>query len=241
MTGTPTALEQRLGYRFRNASLLRQALTHPSSGSLPDNQRLEFIGDALFGAALSLLLYREKPDWAEGALTKLRHLLVSTDSLFTWAQELELRLQLPPKADPSHLKTSFRKPMADAVEALLAAVYLDSKQAGEDGFAAVCALIEHRFLDPIQKAAADSWERHDTKTTLQERAAGQGLPAPNYELVGRSGPDHAPTFTVRVTVGPHQGQAAARSLKLAQAEAARKVLETLPPPSSSLLKPRRMG
>ena len=228
-----TALERRLGYQFRNPALLRQALTHPSSGIQPDNQRLEFLGDALFGAALSLLLFKEKSQWPEGAMTKLGHLLVSTDSLFVWAQDLELRLQLPPKADPSHLKTSFRKPQADAVEALLAAVFLDSKQVGEDGFAAVCKIIENRFLDPIRKAEANSWERHDTKTTLQERAASQGLPAPKYELVERSGPDHAPLFLVRVTVGPHHGQATAHSLKLAQAEAARKVLELLPVQSKS--------
>ena len=162
-------------------------------------------------------------------MTKLGHLLLSTDSLFMWAKDLELRLQLPPKTDPSHLKTSFRKPQADAVEALLAAVFLDCKQAGEDGFSTVCRLVEERFREPIQKAEADSWERHDTKTTLQERAASHGLPAPKYELVERSGPDHAPTFTVRVTVGPHRGLASARSLKHAQAEAAREVLETLPP------------
>jgi len=222
-----TDLERRLGYRFRDPSLLKQALTHPSSGVLPDNQRLEFIGDSLFGAALSLLLFREKPDWPEGSMTKLRHLLVSTDSLHGWAEDLELRLQLPPKGDPSHLKTAFRKPLADAVEALLAAVFLDARRAGEDGFSNVCALVEKRFLDPVRSAKADSWERHDTKTTLQERAAGQGLPAPKYETMGRSGPDHAPTFTVRVTVGCHQAEASARSLKQAQIEAARKVLETL--------------
>ncbi len=228
MSGAPSTLEGRLGYKFRDPSLLRQALTHPSSGIQPDNQRLEFLGDALFGAALSLLLFREKSRWPEGAMTKLGHLLVSTDSLFDWAQDLELRLQLPPKADPSHLKTSFRKPQADAVEALLAAVFLDAQQAGEDGFAAVCTLINHRFREPIRKAEADSWERHDTKTTLQERAASQGLPAPIYEMVARSGPDHAPTFSVRVSVGPHRAEAAARSLKQAQAEAARAVLGLLP-------------
>lgn len=227
MTATQSTLERRLGYRFRDPSLLRQALVHPSSGIQPDNQRLEFLGDALFGSALALLLYREKPLWPEGAMTKLRHLLVSTDSLHDWAQDLELRLQLPPKADPSHLKTSFRKPLADAVEALLAAVFLDAQKAEEDGLAAVFAIIERRFLKAVREADSDSWERHDTKTTLQERAAGQGLPVPKYETVGRSGPDHAPIFTVRVAVGLHQAQASARTLKQAQVEAARKLLEAL--------------
>jgi len=142
---------------------------------------------------------------------------------------LELRLQLPPKADPSHLKTSFRKPLADAVEALLAAVYLDAQKMKEDGLSVVFSLVERRFLESVLEAQLDSWERHDTKTTLQERAAGQGLPAPRYEMIERTGPDHAPVFKVQVTVGPHRAQASARSLKQAQVEAARKALELLPP------------
>lgn len=233
MSGVGTDLERRLGYRFRDPALLKQALTHPSSGIQPDNQRLEFLGDSLFGAALSLLLFREKPDWHEGSMTKLRHLLVSTDSLYAWAEDLQLRLKLPPKADPSHLKTSFRKPLADAVEALLAAIFMDARRAGEDGFSSVCALVESRFLAEVRSAKADSWERHDTKTTLQERAAGQGLGTPKYETLGRSGPDHAPIFTVRVTVGPHQAQASAHTLKLAQAEAARKIMDSMPSPSKA--------
>lgn len=230
MKGAPTPLERRLGYSFRNPALLRQALVHPSSGLQPDNQRLEFLGDALFGAALSQLLYREKPQWQEGLMTKLRHLLVSTDSLHAWAESLQLKLQLAPKTDPSHLKTSFRKPLADAVEALLAAVFLDAQQAGGNGFAAVFALVEQRFQEAIRSAEADSWERHDTKTTLQERAASQGLPAPAYELLARTGPDHAPQFQVQVTVGPHLAQATARTLKQAQAEAARLLLQRLAGP-----------
>lgn len=218
------SLESRLGYRFRERKLLQQALTHPSSGVQPDNQRLEYLGDALFGAALAELLYREKPDWPEGAMTKLQHLLVSTESLHDWATALDLRLKLPGKADPSHLKTSFRKPLADAVEALLAAVYLDAAQAGENGFEVVRRVVDQRFREQVQQAGKDAWERHDTKTTLQERAVSRGLPAPVYETLQRTGPDHAPTFVVQVRVGPHVAQAQARTLKLAQIEAARKVL-----------------
>lgn len=220
-------LETRLGYHFRDRTLLQQALTHPSSGILPDNQRLEYLGDALFGAALALLLFREKPDWPEGALTKLRHLLVSTDSLSAWAKDLDLRLKLPTKSDPSHLKTAFRKPLADAVEAILAAIYLDAQASGDDGFAAVCRVIDQRFQAPVQQAGRDAWEHHDTKTTLQEKAVSRGLAVPVYELVERLGPDHAPTFVVQVRVGPHHAQASARTLKQAQVEAARLVLPCL--------------
>ncbi|MCE1228664.1 MAG: ribonuclease III [Firmicutes bacterium] len=218
------SLETRLGYQFQDRRWLEQALTHPSSGIHPDNQRLEYLGDALFGAALSTLLFEEKPDWPEGSLTKLRHFLVSTESLHQWARDLELRLKLPGKSDPSHLKTAFRKPLADAVEALLAAVYLD---AGSEGFAEVRRLVANRFREKVRETGLDAWQQHDTKTTLQERAASLGLPAPAYELRERRGPDHAPHFVVQVRVGPHQAEASARTLKQAQIEAARQVLPKL--------------
>lgn len=224
----PSALEGRLGYRFRDPALLRQALTHPSSGIGPDNQRLEYLGDALLRAALSRLLYREKPAWDEGALSKLQHLLESTEALCAWGAELELRLVLPPGLDPSHLKTTFRKPLADAVEALLAALFLDAEGRGEDGFARVCALVEARFAAQVREATEDAWKRHDAKTQLQEEAARRGLPAPVYTRLGQEGPDHAPRFRVRASVGPHASEAVAGSLKQAQAEAARGILADLP-------------
>lgn len=226
-------LERKLNYKFRNSSLLRQALVHPSSGIVPDNQRMEFAGDALFGAALTLLLYREKPDWQEGALTKLRHILVNTETLHAWAMDLDLRLQLPKKGDPSHMKTAFRKPLADAIEALLAAIYFDAREAGEDGFSVVCRVVEERFLETVRNASTHEWEQHDAKTTLQERAAVLSLPAPAYALEGKKGPDHAPMFTVSVQVGEYQAVASARNIKLAQAEAARKVIALLPVSSKS--------
>lgn len=224
----PSALEGRLGYRFRDPALLRQALTHPSSGIQPDNQRLEYLGDALLRAALSRLLYREKPGWDEGALSKLQHLLESTEALCAWGANLEVRLVLPPRMDPSHLKTAFRKPMADAVEALLAALYLDAEAAGGNGFARVCDLVEARFAAQVREATEEAWKRHDAKTQLQEEAARRGLPAPVYDRLGQEGPDHAPRFRVRARVGDHQAEAVAGSLKLAQAEAARTILAILP-------------
>lgn len=224
----PSALEGRLGYCFRDPALLRQALTHPSSGIQPDNQRLEYLGDALLRAALSRLLYREKPDWDEGALSKLQHLLESTEALCAWGADLDVRLVLPPRLDPSHLKTAFRKPMADAVEALLAALYLDAEGSGENGFARVCDLVESRFTAPVREATEEAWKRHDAKTQLQEEAARRGLPAPVYTRLGQEGPDHAPRFRVLASVGPHRAEAVAGSLKLAQAEAARGILALLP-------------
>lgn len=229
------SLEARLGYRFHDTRLLQEALTHPSSGVRPDNQRQEFLGDALLQATLSLLLVREKPTWDEGALSKLRHLMVNTEALCAWARDLDLRLVLPSKGDPSHLKTAFRKPMADAVEALLAAVFLDAAQQGMDGFQQVLGLVEGRYLAAIRAAQADTWKEHDAKSRLQEEAARLGLSAPEYERLGQEGPDHAPRFRVQVRVGDQAAEGVAGSLKLAQAEAARRILNQLspaPPPAA---------
>ncbi len=227
------ALEQKLGYSFRNPALLRQALVHPSSGIQPDNQRLEFLGDALFGAALTCLLYRDKPDWPEGSMTKLRHLLVSTETLHEWALELDLKLELPKNSNFKHLKTTFRKPMADAVEALLAAIYLDATEAGENGFQAVCGVVNHHFETAVAQSTESAWQLHDAKTALQEKAAALGLPAPEYVQGPRSGPDHAPLFKVSVKVGTQECRGSGRTIKAAQGEAARKLLELLSVSSKS--------
>ncbi len=234
----PRPLEVRLGYRFRNPALLDQALTHPSSGIHPDNQRLEYLGDALLRAALSRLLYREKPTWQEGALSKLQHLLERTETLCAWAEALELPLVMPPGMDPRKLRTAFRKPLADAMEALLAALFLDAEAAGEDGFPRVFQLVEAHFLDRVREATEDAWKQHDAKTQLQEEAARRRLPAPVYTRLAQTGPAHAPRFHVEAVVGPYRAEAEAGSLKRAQAEAARRILESLPPETAS---PRTPG
>lgn len=222
------ALEARLGYRFVRPELLTQALTHPASGAVLTNQRLEYLGDALLYGALSLVIYREKPEWPEGHLSKLRHLLVSAEALCAWAEDLQLTLLAGTgKNDPARLKTSFRKPLADAMEALLAAVFLDDQERGGDGFAQVERLVAARHLATIRAAEVGVWERHDPKTTLQERAAALGLSHPAYALVARSGPDHAPRFVVEVRVGTHAARAEDGSRRAAEAAAAGRLLEAL--------------
>lgn len=222
-------LESRLGYRFAQPELLTQALTHPASGAAATNQRLEYLGDALLYGALSLVVYREKPAWPEGHLSKLRHLLVSAEALCAWAEDLHLTLIAGTgKNAPSQLKTSFRKPLADAMEAVLAAVFLDARAQGRDGFAQVERLVEARHLAAIRAAEVGVWERHDPKTTLQERAAALGLSHPAYALLARSGPDHAPRFMVEVRVGAHAARAEEGSRRAAEASAAAHLLAALP-------------
>jgi len=219
-------LEARLGYRFRDATILKEALTHASAPSSRDNQRLEFLGDALLNFAVALLLHRERKDWQEGAMSKLRGVLVRTDSLHAWALDLglvqTLRATHPRKAPPMG-----PKPLADALEALLAAIYLDAQAAGQDGSAPVLALVEGRFLETIRQARPESWIRSDPKTHLQETAARLGLPVPSYDLLEQTGPGHAPRFRVRVVVGDHSAEAEGPSRKRAEGEAAQRLLDAV--------------
>lgn len=219
-------LEARLGYRFGDPALLQEALTHTSAGSARDNQRLEFLGDALLNFAVALLLHRERPDWQEGAMSKLRGVLVRTESLHAWALDLGLdrafKAAHPKKAPPMG-----PKPLADALEALLAAVYLDAQASHQDGTTQVQALVEARFLEPVRQAQPDTWMRLDPKTHLQETAARLGLPAPVYTQVELSGPGHAPRFTMRVAVGSSSAQAEGSTRKKAEGEAAQQLLNQL--------------
>jgi ribonuclease III len=219
-------IETRLGYQFHDRNLLREALTHTSAGSPRDNQRLEFLGDALLNFAVALLLHRERPDWQEGPMSKFRGLLVRTDSLHEWALHLgldrALRATHPRKAPPMG-----PKPLADALEALLAAIYLDAQARGEDATARVATVVESRFLEPIRQAHPESWIRMDPKTHLQETTARRGLPAPVYSQVEQAGPGHAPRFTMRVSVGPLSAQADGPTRKRAEGEAAQRLLDQL--------------
>ena len=222
----PGDLEDRLGYRFKDPDLLREALTHTSAGSVRDNQRLEFLGDALLNFTVAFLLHRERPDWQEGSMSKLRGVLVRTESLHAWAIDLGLDRALkavhPRKAPPMG-----PKPLADALEALLASIYLDAQSAGLDGTLRVRELVEARFLTSIREARPESWTRTDPKTHLQETAARLGLPAPIYTQVDIAGPGHAPQFTMQVSVGSFSARAEGSTRKRAEGDAARRLLDHL--------------
>ncbi|MBL0312274.1 MAG: ribonuclease III [Holophagaceae bacterium] len=201
------------------------ALTHGSAGKGQDNQRLEYLGDALLNFCVARLIYQELPDWPEGAMSKLRGMLVCTDALHDWAQNLGLILTTGAKAPKQ--PGALRKPLADAVEALLAAIYLDAEASNTGGLESVMALVARRHLDAIRSAQLGMWAHGDSKTTLQERAAALGLPAPRYEQISRTGPDHQPTFKVRVSVGELHAEANAGNLKQAEILAARMIVERL--------------
>jgi ribonuclease-3 len=175
-------------YDFRDPALREQALRHRSTGAR-NNERLEFLGDALVGLFAAELLYARFPHADEGELTRWRARMVNEGALAQIARELELGDQL--HLGPGELKTGgFRRDsiLADAFEALVGACYLDG------GFDA-CRRTVHAIFEPRVDAATRTQEK-DAKTQLQELLQGRGLPVPVYELAGTSGADHAKVFDV---------------------------------------------
>ena len=182
------------GHRFADAALLRQAFTHRSAGS-PHNERLEFLGDALLNLLIAEQLYARWPKADEGAMTRARAELVRESTLAGIARGLDLGAVLT--LGPGEMKSGGHRRdsiLADAVEALIAAVYLD---AGFDACrVAVLGLFEPLLaaLPPLHQVGKDA------KTRLQEWLQGRQKPLPVYQLVAESGEDHAKTFRVSCTL-----------------------------------------
>lgn len=180
-----------------DAQRLDEALTHPSYSNerrdLPDNQRLEFLGDAVLGFCVGELLFVREPNANEGMLTRMRAQLVSAEALSLWAREHELSkaLRLGRGAEAAGLSDATNV-LADAVEALVAAVFLER---GLDAARALCASI----AEPALRAVGPEL---DPKSELQERLQAQSGVAPSYELVETTGPAHDRWFRVEVR---HQG------------------------------------
>ena len=218
------SLENRLGYRFRNRELLAEALNHSSyanehRGGLGSNERLEFLGDSVLGFVSAEYLFQGHPDLPEGDLTRMRAALVCEQSLYEVARELELgsclKLGRGEEAGGGRERQSI---LADATEAVFAAVYLDG------GIEKARELIIRVLLS--RGPAAE--ERRDYKTTLQEvvqRRSGQVL---TYHMLAQSGPDHNKKFLFEVRLnGESVGRGEGRSKKEAEQAAARDALEKM--------------
>jgi ribonuclease-3 len=185
-----TDLSRRLGYEFRDAALLQQALTHRSHAPV-NNERLEFLGDGLLNLIIGAALYRLRPAAEEGALSRLRASLVREETLAMLGRDLKLGELL--HLGESELKSGgFRRDsiLADAVEALIGAAYLDG------GFDAAKRVCERLFADLLAELP-DPESLKDPKTRLQERLQAQARPLPRYEILSESGPPHARSFLVR--------------------------------------------
>jgi len=189
------AVEARLGYVFKDRSLLDAALTHPSvsDARVVNYERLEFLGDRVLGLMVAENLLRHFPDVDEGELSQRLHGLVSRETCAEVAQALELgpvmRLAAGETRSGGRRNLSI---LGDACEAVIAALYLDGGQAE------VNRVILPYWLPRIQ--AGVSRALLNPKSHLQEWAARQKLPAPEYEVIGRDGPDHAPIFTLQLTL-----------------------------------------
>lgn len=222
--GAIETLEQSLDYRFVRRELLLRALTHRSYSNergLDGNyERLEFLGDAVFGLITSRWLYDRLPELPEGELAKLKSHLVSATVLGARAQAiglgLVLRLGIGEDRSGGRRKVSI---LADAMEAIFGAAYLDG------GIPAARQVIE-----PIVLAAYETFEagHSDAKTKLQELAQGARLGLPDYVLVEASGPDHDKLFTVECLIGGELfGRGEGKSKKTAEQVAARAALSRL--------------
>lgn len=216
------AFQGRLGHKFLKPDLLVRAVTHASIGTTtrPDNQRLEFLGDRVLGLVMAEALLAADPDAREGQLAPRFNALVRKETCADVAREVGLGEVL--KLGRSEMLTGGRRKEAllgDAMEAVIAAVYHDA------GFEAARALVLRLWGKRIAAVEPDA---RDAKTSLQEWAQARGMPPPVYEEAGRSGPDHAPVFTVRVTVASGEAaEAAAGSKRVAEQAAARMLLERM--------------
>jgi ribonuclease III len=225
----PTRLEKKIGYCFHNAELMSRALHHRSfvnempDGNLKDNERLEFLGDAVLNLVIGHLLMQHYPDLQEGELSRMRAGLVNEDQLAAVARRIDLGsfLQLGKGEIQSngHEKNSI---LANAFEALLAAVYLDG------GFQNVFEVIRAHFSKKIESISALS-ARKDHKSRLQELVQSTHHVTPQYRIVQVSGPDHDKTFTMRISIGELTVEGEGKSKKAAEQDAARKALSLLIP------------
>lgn len=219
--GQLQGLEDRIGYHMADRSLLRAALTHKSYSNehpgvdAPHNERLEFLGDAVLDLCVSDLLFQRYPQLSEGELTRVRAELVNEGSLAPLGEQLGLGgyllLGKGEEGSGGRQKPSL---LADALEALLGAVYRDG------GVTAVSAVIDS-LLGELMEQAVGNRQGTDYKTRLQERLQASGCELPTYQLLEAQGPDHQKSYVVAVHCGQQAiGTGRGRTKKAAQQQAA---------------------
>ncbi len=224
-------LERRLGVTFRRAELLELALAHVSSNEIdkeetdeqqPSNERLEFLGDAILGAAAASFLYRARPDLAEGPLTALRSALVRRSTAAQYAAEVELGLFVPvSRAEEGPQGRGVSSVLAEAFEAVVGAIFLDQ------GFARTARFLDPFFRRRLPRILADDLHRN-AKSELQEHTQGAYRVTPRYRMLERSGPAHDSRFVAEAEVaGQGTARGEGRSRQEAEQAAARQLLHDL--------------
>ncbi|HEX8685295.1 MAG TPA: ribonuclease III [Pyrinomonadaceae bacterium] len=233
----PSPLEERIGYRFRDRRLLERALTHRSwahesvgaggerEARALHNEAFEFVGDSVLGLVVAAALFRTHPEVTEGELSRMKHRLVSTQTLARVARRLGLGDFL--RVGRGEEKTGGRRKralLADAFEALLAAVFLDGGYAEAQGF------VERALCGELEEATPESAAAADFKTMLQERLQSERHLSPAYEVVETEGPPHARTFHVEAVFDGQRVRGQGQTIKAAEMDAACRALEMLGPP-----------
>ena len=216
------SFEQRLGYEFSNLSLIVEALTHSSIASdfRKDNQRLEFLGDRVLGLVMAEALLEIDQTAPEGTLAPRFNALVRKETCAEVARQIELGGVL--KIGRSEMLSGGRRKdalLGDGMEAVIAAIYKDG------GFEIAKTIIIKLWGDRIKNVKVDA---RDAKTMLQEWAQARGQNPPNYEVISRSGPDHAPDFLVKVILASGEtSEAMAGSKRQAEQMAAKALLQKI--------------
>jgi len=224
---SPAALLQRLGLPFRDAFLLTRALTHRSyvnehPATLEDNERLEFLGDAILDFVVGAWLYNHFPEMAEGDLTRMRSALVCTDQLAEFARRLDLGPAM--RLGRGEVQAGGRERsvlLCATFEALVGALYLQTD---------IAAI--QKFMEPLLAQVSDDLllqpELNDPKSRLQEWSQSRRMGIPRYATVQTSGPDHERTFEVEVFVGEESyGRGSGRSKQDAARNAAQAAIDSL--------------
>jgi len=213
---------RKLGYEFKDPSLLETALTHSSYAnefSCPSNERLEFLGDALLGCMVSVLLYEKYPSYTEGDLSKIRSRVVSGVNFAKYAEMLGLGEQIRlGKGEESTGGRERESNNANAFEALIGALYLDA------GYEKTFEVVSRLFQDAIEENDFP----HDSKTQLQEVSQSVFGKTPEYRVLSEEGPPHERTFTVEVRISSDlAGTGKGRSKRQSEQSAARDALRKL--------------
>lgn len=211
--------QKRLGYSFKNEGLLDMALTHASAGGEADYQRLEFLGDRVLGLIVAECLYEMFPTEPEGGLSKRHTALVKGETLAKAARTLDIGSAMIISDAEEHgggrLNANI---LSDIMEAVIGAAYLDG------GLEAARGILGPLLADDISALATPP---RDPKTTLQEWSQAQGIGLPEYALVARDGPDHAPDFTVTVRINGKSATAKGATKRTAEKAAAQALIDEL--------------
>ncbi len=223
----PSEFEQKISYKFNEITILEEALSHSSfvneqdDANIKDNERFEFLGDAVLNLVVGHILIQRYPDLNEGDLSRMRAGLVNESQLANIARAIDLGSFL--RLGKGEIQTNGREKnsiLADTFEAVIAAVYIDG------GFDEVFKMIEKHFSDLLNSIVALLYD-HDYKSRVQELVQESHKTIPQYRVLQESGPDHDKTFKVQLDVREVKTEGIGKSKKMAEQDAARKALEVL--------------